>query len=185
MTHVEFEKSAPVLGCVLPRPGLIGEMRALASELRLLRSRVDGAVMMLDRSIERRRMLGDSLQHISLNRLRREAQVEYGRRLARIQHFPIAVTGDQAWDLLLVLYARARGEPMEIQQLQMLGCGSPASIDRSIRLLASRGLVEHVAGAGPEARLVRLTDDAQQRMTDCMIDAVRLGMSRRAAQLSN
>jgi DNA-binding MarR family transcriptional regulator len=99
-----------------------------------------------------------------------EARRLYRQRRRRDRYFPANLFAEPAWDILLDLYvAQAEGRATTTSSA-CIGAAVPQTTGlRWLTRLEDEGLVRRSTSAGDERmRLVTLTDDGFQRMTELL-----------------
>jgi DNA-binding MarR family transcriptional regulator len=92
----------------------------------------------------------------------------YAERRRRDQMFPAGLFGEPAWDLLLaLLVAREKKQPMILSAAYRAGRVTDTTGRRLLDALEAEGLISRRrAPDSRKARLIELTDEAVERLTD-------------------
>ena len=92
----------------------------------------------------------------------------YAERRRRDQRFPDGLFGEPAWDLLLaLLIAREKGQPIILSSAYRAARVSDTTGRRLLDLLEQAGMISRRrAPRSRKTRLVELTEDAVERLTD-------------------
>ena len=96
------------------------------------------------------------------------AERVYAERRRRDQLFPAGLFGEPAWDLLLaLLIAREKKQPMILSEAYRASRVADTTGRRLLDALEAEGLIcRRRAPDSKKARLIELTEDAVERLTD-------------------